>query len=159
MKIQGTIGYAPNPMITKRNQVSYIHFRYPGFVLLWHLTRNSFAFQVPYNMDKRNNPKSKNYSNGDSTNRGSSQDPVAIPKRYRRLELKHSNKDDMDFEPYNKTMFCGLEANLPNNYCNVMLEVSISISFFICLDNLLICRLYITIKCDFTRVVSCCLFM
>lgn len=81
---------------------------------------------MPYHNDnKRGNSRHKNVNNGDVSNRGGSQDPVAaIPKRYRKIELKHSNKDDFDYELYNKTKFCGLDANLPNNYCNVMLQVS-----------------------------------
>lgn len=51
---------------------------------------------------------------------------LAIPKRYRWVELKHS-KSDADYEPFNKSNLCGLAANLPNNYCNVMLQVGVLI--------------------------------
>lgn len=89
-----------------------------------HVWKVFFLLQVPYNLDrKRNNGKNKNYSNGDGPNRNSN-DPVAIPKRYRRHEVKHNSKDDFDYEQFNKTKFCGLESQLPNNYCNAMLEVS-----------------------------------
>lgn len=56
------------------------------------------------------------------SNRTGASEIVAIPKRYRWVEIKHS-KGDADYEPFNKTNLCGLAANLPNNYCNVMLQV------------------------------------
>jgi PAB-dependent poly(A)-specific ribonuclease subunit 2 len=69
------------------------------------------------------------FNNADGNSRGSGTTDsegnfVLIPKRYRKLDLKHNNKDDGDYDLFNKTKFCGLEAQLPNNYCNAMLEVS-----------------------------------
>lgn len=93
-------------------------------VFLWPL------FQVPYTQDfksahRNGNPMDQNPSlkEGDAN---SAPVFVAIPKRYRKLDMKYwkSGPEDFDFEQFNKTHFSGLEATLPNSYCNAMIQVS-----------------------------------
>nr|XP_012143234.1 PREDICTED: PAB-dependent poly(A)-specific ribonuclease subunit PAN2 isoform X4 [Megachile rotundata] len=99
MKMQGTIGYAPNPQAFRRNQ-------------------------IPYNLEKRRGVVAKLFA-GDSRSKTDDGTFVAIPKRYRKIEVKYSRLgyDEFDFDQYNHTSFCGLEATLPNSYCNGMLQL------------------------------------
>lgn len=92
MKMQGPIGYAPNPKTFKRNQMPYIED----------------------NLEDLNTAK-QNDNNFNTQ---------PIPKHYQKLDLrynKHGPNDDL--EKYNKTGLPGLEATLPNSYCNSMLQV------------------------------------
>ena len=101
MKMVGTIGYAPNIGNKKRNVMEY---------------------NLKRNQDKEN-------LDGNDPNNASSKDKdtykSSVPKRYKKNDIKlgKMGQDEFDFDHYNKTSFCGLEASLPNSYCNAMLQV------------------------------------
>ncbi|XP_052757639.1 PAN2-PAN3 deadenylation complex catalytic subunit PAN2 [Galleria mellonella] len=93
MKMQGPIGYAPNPGTFKRNQVPYIEDTLEDL--------NTAKQQVDNKLT--NQPVPKHYQKMDL--------------RYN----KHGSNEDL--EEYNKTGFPSLESTIPNSYCNSMLQV------------------------------------
>jgi len=125
MKMVGTIGYAPNIGNKKRNVTEY------------NLKRNNDR----ENHDEDNNPMKDSGSAYKSS----------VPKRYKKNDIKlgKMGSDDFDFDHYNKTSFCGLEASLPNSYCNAMLQVLyftekmriIILNHFCCRESCLACEL------------------
>lgn len=51
---------------------------------------------------------------------------VLLPQRYRRLIIRAQSGlrfEEFDFSFYNQTLFAGLENDLPNCYCNALLQV------------------------------------
>lgn len=89
MKMVGSVGYAPNPGLWKRNEVRY-----------------------PREAQGRRSKES-----GEETD--------IVPQWYKKIEVKYSKMgiEDFDFNLYNSTCFAGLETNLPNAYCNNMIQV------------------------------------
>ncbi|EFA09006.2 PAN2-PAN3 deadenylation complex catalytic subunit PAN2 [Tribolium castaneum] len=98
MKMKGPIGYAPNPRTTRRNQVMY---------------------EIDNNKARALNKHDRNAKLDDS------EGFIAIPKRYRKIDVKYNKlgTDECQFDQFNKTGHTGLEATLPNAYCNAMIQV------------------------------------
>lgn len=96
MKTQGTISYAPNPRTTRRNQIPYI---------------------------METDPSSTDETEVSSSTISMKPSSSSIPKHYQKLEIQYKGLIEFDFSEYNQTAFSGLEAILPNAYCNAMLQI------------------------------------
>ncbi|XP_041979017.1 PAN2-PAN3 deadenylation complex catalytic subunit PAN2 [Aricia agestis] len=90
MKMQGPIGYAPNPKNTRRNQIPYVNDTLEDLQAVRH---NDFVPNIQ-----------------------------PIPKCYLKMDFR-LYKHGVDDLEINKTGLPGLEATLPNSYCNSMLQV------------------------------------
>ncbi|XP_022189319.2 PAN2-PAN3 deadenylation complex catalytic subunit PAN2 [Nilaparvata lugens] len=121
MKMNGTIGYAPNPNTKLRNQVAYISVH--------NSPQNGTSSSDTKSMDHQSRSLMNSPANVGGGVGGASSAAntfVAIPKRYRKMEVKYSKpgvQEELDYLQYNKTCFSGLEAHLPNSYCNSLIQV------------------------------------
>ncbi|XP_004924145.2 PAN2-PAN3 deadenylation complex catalytic subunit PAN2 isoform X1 [Bombyx mori] len=92
MKMQGPIGYAPNPKTFKRNQMPYLEESLEEMSIS-KINGNKVIMQP-------------------------------IPKHYQKLDIRYNKHGpNEELESFNKTGQPGLEATLPNSYCNAMLQV------------------------------------
>lgn len=114
MKMKGPIGYSPNPRTSLRNQAPYI-FESSGLSSFSSHSHSHLPHHHPHHHLLQANLR----TSATDTN------IKPIPKKYRKVEVKYSKLgcQDFDFEQHNSTPFAGLEANLPNAYCNAMLQV------------------------------------
>ncbi|XP_037294341.1 PAN2-PAN3 deadenylation complex catalytic subunit PAN2 isoform X2 [Manduca sexta] len=93
MKMQGPIGYAPNPKTFRRNQLPYVVEKLED-VQAARQNDNKYVMQ----------PIPKHYQKMD-------------------IRYNKHGPNDAEFENCNKTGMPGLEATLSNSYCNPMLQV------------------------------------
>ena len=110
MKVVGNIGYSRNINNMKRNMMRYSNIK--GRTDTQGNSRSGNQFKNDHDLDS-------SHANGSSAILNT------IPKAYRKVAIKLSKMgtDDFDFDRYNRTGFCGLEASLPNAYCNAMLQI------------------------------------
>jgi PAB-dependent poly(A)-specific ribonuclease subunit 2 len=113
MKVVGTIGYARNMTNLKRNVV-----RYPNL---------KSRPDLPNQGRPGHGGHYHNHSidEGDMAINSQSSAVNLVPKYYRKVAIKMGKlgTDDFDFDRYNRTGFCGLEASLPNAYSNPLLFI------------------------------------
>lgn len=85
----------------------------------------NYLLQVPYVFGQNGTSSPVSNLNKSPKHNEDGSTFVAIPKRYRKIDVKYNKlgSDDFQFDQYNKTGFSGLEATLPNSYCNAMLQV------------------------------------
>nr|XP_026693869.1 PAN2-PAN3 deadenylation complex catalytic subunit PAN2 isoform X1 [Ciona intestinalis] len=104
MKVVHGIGYAPNPGTRRRNQVPY---KLKDMTSHDRKGKKAAVPESPLGRDEQPHL-------------------YMVPKKYRKVAFKYSKLGEEENEMiqhYNRTNFAGLEANIPNAYCNCMLQV------------------------------------
>ncbi|KAJ3140255.1 poly(A)-specific ribonuclease [Geranomyces variabilis] len=116
VKMIDFVGYAPNPRGYKRNQILSLSKK-----------QRTAHGDVPKFRSEQDREKwfGKKEAAQPTGPGAPSPQVAAIPKYYRRVEIKYSKFgiEDFDFGFYNKTPFGGLETHIGNSYCNAMLQV------------------------------------
>lgn len=112
------------------NVLSLSKFSYIFYSINMSIFISVVLFQVAYNFGQ--NGTSHVNSNRSPKHHEDNSTFLAIPKRYRKIDFKYSKlgNDDFHFDQYNKTSLSGLEAILPNSYCNSMIQVTMQIVQF-----------------------------
>jgi PAB-dependent poly(A)-specific ribonuclease subunit 2 len=122
MKVMDTggikVGYARNVTNMKRNQMQYPE------VLKRINKEHQYATRHDFNSSEKGSASNLAGATNESNHMDSSSN-TNIPKSYRKIAIKllKFGSDDFDFDRYNRTGFCGLEASLPNSYSNAMLQI------------------------------------
>lgn len=117
MKIVGTVGYARNVANLKRNVVRYANVKQRG--------GGGDSGGTAGAASGHEHGDQGQGGQGHGHGHGNEKIHSMVPKHYRKVAIKLSKMgtDDFDFDRYNRTGFCGLEASLPNAYCNAMLQI------------------------------------
>ncbi|ETN58054.1 ubiquitin specific protease 52 [Anopheles darlingi] len=125
MKMQGPIGYAPNPRTGLRNQIPYLMEGGTGAGSMGTGNGSNVNNSSHHASSAKGGGLGGASGGGPGSGTGDQQGMRIVPRRYRKVEVKYSKLgcQDFDFEQYNQTGFVGLEASLPNAYCNAMLQV------------------------------------
>ncbi|KAK9704495.1 poly(A)-specific ribonuclease [Basidiobolus ranarum] len=120
MKTIDFVGYAPNPRTRLRNQI-------PPRAGRDRKSSDTPKFRSEQEKDRsyRRLRKKSELASPKEEDILFQNNPLAIFKLYRRVEIKYSRfgVEDFDFGYYNKTHFSGLETHITNSYCNSLLQV------------------------------------
>ncbi|ORX88696.1 cysteine proteinase [Basidiobolus meristosporus CBS 931.73] len=120
MKTIDFVGYAPNPRTRLRNQIP----PRPGRD---RKSSDTPKFRSEQEREKhlRRLRKKSELASPKEEDISLQNNPLAVFKLYRRVEIKYSRfgVEDFDFGYYNKTHFSGLETHITNSYCNSLLQV------------------------------------
>ncbi|XP_063319887.1 PAN2-PAN3 deadenylation complex catalytic subunit PAN2-like [Pelmatolapia mariae] len=73
-----------------------------------------------------------------------------VPEKYRKVTIKYSKRgrEDFDFKHYNRTLFAGLEPQIPNAYCNCMIQVLYFLEPVRCLVQNHLCHKEFCLACE-----------
>jgi PAB-dependent poly(A)-specific ribonuclease subunit 2 len=118
VKMVDFVGYAPNLFYGKRLRNQVVH----DVIATKSSGHHFLGKQVPrFRSEQERAPKR-------SDSQTDSEDAIltaaSFPSYYSKIEIQYSRFgiEDFDFGFYNKTGFGGLETNIPNSYCNSLIQ-------------------------------------